>query len=365
MSSGELVERYLAEVGEALGSLPAAERDEILSGLREHITIATADSPADPRLVATVIERLGPPGRIALEALGHTAPATASLQPAATESGGARPRTGPLELAVVLLIALAGTLPWSSAWVVAAGLIWYSRGWRNRDRLLGLYAPAALALAATFLLPAVMSVAPHLLPPPSFGALILLSAALPFAAVAYLLTTLASRTGLITWGITGLLLAVVWLGPLATLVAPARVDGQLTRTGDCSLYQATIVPAVLGERGQVSLSWCFNQGTPRLVSGPTCTRYGWEYVRLTLTCQNGAIEGPPVVSAEYTEIPVTGSWATISDTVTINVTDQGWVDLGAPNFQPSGLLLQILMVGAAISLFLHVIRRFARHRFLP
>jgi hypothetical protein len=65
------VEEYLAEVREALASLPPSERDDLVEDLASHLTEVAAEDPAPLR------ERLGPPARYAAELHAAAAPPSA------------------------------------------------------------------------------------------------------------------------------------------------------------------------------------------------------------------------------------------------------------------------------------------------
>jgi hypothetical protein len=118
-----LVLRYLQDLEAELHDLPAGRRQELLDEVGEHI--ASARAALDPETeaeVRSVLERLGDPAEIAAEArerFGVPAPP-------------ARPATPWLE--VVAIVALA--IPFLG-WIVGVVLVWLSRLWTTRDRLIG------------------------------------------------------------------------------------------------------------------------------------------------------------------------------------------------------------------------------------
>jgi hypothetical protein len=118
-----LILRYLQDLEAELRDLPANRRQELLDEVGEHIAAARAAlDPETEAGVRTVLERLGDPADIAAEA---------------RERGGVqrppvRPATPWLEvIAIVLLV-----IPFAG-WVVGVVLVWLSRLWTTRDKLIG------------------------------------------------------------------------------------------------------------------------------------------------------------------------------------------------------------------------------------
>lgn len=118
-----LILRYLQDLEAELRDLPASRRQELMDEVGEHI--ATARAGLDPETeagVRSVLERLGDPADIAAEARERfgvpAAPAT--------------PATPWLEVIalVVLVIPFLG-------WIVGVVLVWLSRRWTTRDKLIG------------------------------------------------------------------------------------------------------------------------------------------------------------------------------------------------------------------------------------
>jgi HAAS domain-containing protein len=118
-----LILRYLQDLEAELRDLPASRRQELMDEVGEHI--ATARAGLDPETeagVRSVLERLGDPADIAAEARERfgvpAAPAT--------------PATPWLEVIalVVLVIPFLG-------WIVGVVLVWLSRRWTTRDKVIG------------------------------------------------------------------------------------------------------------------------------------------------------------------------------------------------------------------------------------
>jgi uncharacterized membrane protein len=118
-----LILRYLQLLKTELHDLPANRRQELLDEVGEHI--ATARAALDPETeagVRSMLERLGDPADIAAEARERF--------------GVQRPPPGRatpwLEvIAIVLLV-----IPFVG-WVVGVVLVWLSRLWTTRDKLIG------------------------------------------------------------------------------------------------------------------------------------------------------------------------------------------------------------------------------------
>jgi hypothetical protein len=118
-----LILRYLQDLEAELHDLPANRRQELLDEVGEHITAARAGlDPETEAGVRTMLERLGDPADIAAEARERF-----GVQPPPP-----RPATPWLEvIALVLLV-----IPFVG-WVVGVILVWLSRLWTTRDKLIG------------------------------------------------------------------------------------------------------------------------------------------------------------------------------------------------------------------------------------
>jgi len=118
-----LILRYLQDLEAELHDLPANRRQELLEEVGEHIAAARAGlDPETEADIRTVLERLGDPADIAAEARERF-----GVQPPPP-----RPATPWLEvIALVLLV-----IPFVG-WVVGVVLVWLSRLWTTRDKLIG------------------------------------------------------------------------------------------------------------------------------------------------------------------------------------------------------------------------------------
>ncbi len=133
MSRPDPVAEYLARLDEAAGVLPAAQRRELRAELQEHLREAAAEDE-----LRDALERLGDPAEIVAEQLrGVPAPGPPSV---------GRQQWG----AIVLL--LAGGFLAGVGWIVGVALLWSSRAWSVREKLVGtLIVPGGLAGAFVLL----------------------------------------------------------------------------------------------------------------------------------------------------------------------------------------------------------------------
>ena len=118
-----LILRYLQDLEGELRDLPANRRQELLDEVGEHIAAARAAlDPETEAGVRTMLERLGDPADIAAEARERDG----------VQRPPVRPATPWLEvIAIVLLV-----IPFAG-WVVGVVLVWLSRLWTTRDKLIG------------------------------------------------------------------------------------------------------------------------------------------------------------------------------------------------------------------------------------
>ena len=114
----QLIADYLHRVRLALEHLTPSRRDEILEDLTQHITEArshfSSDSEAELRML---LDRLGSPAEIA-------------------EAAGVRPHTRKIEPWVPWML-LFGAFVFFVGWLIGLIMLWSSRTWRLRDKLLG------------------------------------------------------------------------------------------------------------------------------------------------------------------------------------------------------------------------------------
>jgi hypothetical protein len=175
-----LVDNYLRDLKAELRDLPAPRQREILAEVGDHITEARAAQTAQSEAaIRTLLERLGDPADIAAEARDRF-----GVQPEPT-----KPATPWLE--VITLVAL--VVPFLG-WLVGAVLVWLSRRWTTRDKLIGTIGGLSWVVAGlgTAIEPA-RSTGPSLGPIVVLG-LIIAGFVLPYATAIYLAIRLRART---------------------------------------------------------------------------------------------------------------------------------------------------------------------------
>lgn len=139
-----LVSDYLARLERAAADLPHDRRAELLEEIRSHIdTARAAGAAADEAAVRTLLDRLGEPEEIAAAArddtgvaglrVGGTAGPAAG--PASSRVPPPRPGIG-LEVAAVILLTVGSFVP-IVGWMVGVVLLWVSRRWHVREKVLG------------------------------------------------------------------------------------------------------------------------------------------------------------------------------------------------------------------------------------
>jgi len=118
-----LILRYLQDLEAQLQDLPASRRQELLDEVAEHITAARAGlDPETEAGVRTVLERLGDPAEIAAEA---------------RERFGGPPADRPVPTPWLEIIAIVLLVIPFLGWVLGVILVWLSRIWSTRDKLVG------------------------------------------------------------------------------------------------------------------------------------------------------------------------------------------------------------------------------------
>lgn len=130
-------ERYLKELDRALAELPRERRQEIVDEIRVHIGEA-APPHAGEAEVLNVLEELGDPQMIAAEARDRF-----GIQE--------RRPAGALEGVAIALLLVGGAIIPILGWTVGAVLLWVSKVWTRRDKMIGtLLVPGGLGLAFYF-----------------------------------------------------------------------------------------------------------------------------------------------------------------------------------------------------------------------
>jgi uncharacterized membrane protein len=159
-SEHTLVRRYLAAVEQETATLPAERRAELLADLTEHISVALAEAGDETdETVQRVLDQLGRPTAIAETALAE--------EPAPTDDelhAGSDLRTG----LILILLPLAGTIGvfmrtlGGVAAVVGIVLLWTSKQWNLRERIIGTFIPVSSLIVwlGLELLPGFFGVAP-------------------------------------------------------------------------------------------------------------------------------------------------------------------------------------------------------------
>ncbi|MGT2427387.1 HAAS signaling domain-containing protein [Amnibacterium kyonggiense] len=126
------VRAYLAELHRLLEGVP--DRDLIVEGVAQHVADALGAGPSDPARVQAVLDELGDPAMIAEEARGS---APSAPLPFLQRRGGA--------VLTVALLTFGGLVIPVAGWIVGLGLLWFSRGWKVWEKLVGTLAPFVLA----------------------------------------------------------------------------------------------------------------------------------------------------------------------------------------------------------------------------
>lgn len=130
----QLVDKYLADLDDALRDLPRRQRDELVGEIQQHIDEALPSEASDAE-VRTLLDRLGDPKQIA-DAEGE-------------RLGIDAPTAGWLEWLTIPLLLIGGVVVPVLGWIVGLVFLWLSRCWSSRDKLLGtLLVPGGLLPAA-------------------------------------------------------------------------------------------------------------------------------------------------------------------------------------------------------------------------
>ena len=145
-----LVSDYLARLGQEARRLPDDQARELLDDIREHLTAALGDEPAETDVRST-LDRLGSPAELVDEAGG--------VRGVQTPAGP--PQVGGIEITalVTLIAAELIFIIWFVAiplWVVGLVLLAVAPAWTGREKLLGF---ATLATGLPLLLVSVVWIA--------------------------------------------------------------------------------------------------------------------------------------------------------------------------------------------------------------
>jgi hypothetical protein len=131
--SEPLVEDYLRRLDAAAAGLAPDRREDLLSGIREHIDAAIAsDEVTDEASLRALLDRLGEPEEIVASAAEPGDPMPWA-PPAAPPVFYRRPGIA-LELTAVLLLTI-GSLLFVVGWLAGVVLVWSSRRWTLIEKL--------------------------------------------------------------------------------------------------------------------------------------------------------------------------------------------------------------------------------------
>jgi hypothetical protein len=123
---------YLRRLRRAGSELPPGRLDDLCAEIESHLAEAIPPGTSDAEALS-VIERLGPPEEI-----------VEAEQPAPAGPTRGDPRTW-REWAAIVLLPLGGFL-FGVGWIAGAILLWSSRAWSTRDKLIGtLIVPGGIA----------------------------------------------------------------------------------------------------------------------------------------------------------------------------------------------------------------------------
>jgi uncharacterized membrane protein len=137
--SERVMDEYLGRLERSLRDVPTARREEIISGIVDHIDEALAEEPDDNEAsVRNVLDRVGDPEEIASEARERLD--IRQSKPSWTDAA-----------AIVLL--LIGGFLFLVGWVAGVVLLWISDVWSARQKIIGtLLVPGGLATPFLLLL---------------------------------------------------------------------------------------------------------------------------------------------------------------------------------------------------------------------
>lgn len=132
-----LVAAYLRDLRARSRRLPRSQREELVQQIEEHLEAAIPPGAGEAE-VRDTLDRLGAPEAIIAEQFDRL-----DIRPA---------RAGKLEWAVVVLLPVGGVLIPILGWVLGVILLWASRVWTVRDKLIGTLLPPGGLSAIIFLI---------------------------------------------------------------------------------------------------------------------------------------------------------------------------------------------------------------------
>ena len=141
---------YLDQLERAAADVPQPRRDELLADIEAHLREAIAPGATDVE-VLNILDNLGDPDQIVAAELD----ADAADQASVSGPHEARSRRGFMEWAAIFLILIGGLILPFFGWAIGVVLLWVSKAWTVRDKLIGtfilpggLLAPGLLGLIA-------------------------------------------------------------------------------------------------------------------------------------------------------------------------------------------------------------------------
>jgi uncharacterized membrane protein len=139
-TADKLVERYLKHLDVELDDLPRARRREIVDDISGHIAEARAGLQAETEAdVRNILEGLGDPAEIATDARERF-DVPPDLKPARSEPGW-------VEIGALIMLLVGGLVLPVIGWIIGVVLLWTSKAWNTRDKVIGtIFVPGGLAL---------------------------------------------------------------------------------------------------------------------------------------------------------------------------------------------------------------------------
>jgi uncharacterized membrane protein len=133
-TTDHMVDGYVKRLNRELGDLPRDRRREVVDEIREHIGEARAELPAETEAeLRNILDRLGEPAEIAADARERF--------------GVAGRRRSGLDIVALVMLLVGGVILPVVGWFVGLVLLWMSRAWNVRDKLIGtLVLPGGLVI---------------------------------------------------------------------------------------------------------------------------------------------------------------------------------------------------------------------------
>ena len=139
-----LVDDYLKELDRSLAGLPSARRKEIVAEIEEHIyeQLSELDQAPTDSQMRNLLDRVGDPHELAVEARERF------------DIPVPEPRW--TDYLALVMLPFGGLLIPFIGWLAGVALLWSSRVWSDRDKLLGtLIVPGGLLLPSYLMLAAI------------------------------------------------------------------------------------------------------------------------------------------------------------------------------------------------------------------